>query len=425
VLEPQATLFFVLLMVAFAALVILVALSKQIVFRVLAACLAFIPAMVFGVAAVNKYYDYYQTWHSLFADLSSQGATGVQKETAAGLGSLSGATGGITPSQRQLYEEVGDTVSTTITGPKSHISRQVLIYLPPAYFEPKYAHFKFPAIELLHGSPGNPGAWIEVMNVIPTYLALLDSGQATPAVLVMPDTDGGYQYGLQCLNDPGGLQDMTYVGEEVPDAIYHLLRVQPPGNAWGIAGYSEGGFCAANIGLQEPYRYGFVGSLSGYFAPIPSQVPLHNKPGGRPIQVNDFAHNHALLLRNTPDWYILHISPNVATPQFFLAAGSENAGDVESATYFKALLSIRQTDVPLDIVQGGGHQARVWRAALTPMFKWMTPQLTQNAIMNSRPQKTAHQTKSTTVKPAGAKPKKHAAPKATVTPTPPAKRHTT
>ena len=32
------------------------------VLRIIAACLAFIPAMAFGVAAVNKYYDYYQTW---------------------------------------------------------------------------------------------------------------------------------------------------------------------------------------------------------------------------------------------------------------------------------------------------------------------------------------------------------------------------
>ena len=71
-LEPQGTLFFLLLIVAFGALVIWLVLTKQVVFRVLAACLAFIPAMVFGIAAVNKYYDYYQTWGALFSDLSGQ-----------------------------------------------------------------------------------------------------------------------------------------------------------------------------------------------------------------------------------------------------------------------------------------------------------------------------------------------------------------
>ncbi len=59
-LEPQGTLFLIFLLVAFGGLITWVALARQVVFRVAAACLAFIPAMVFGIAAVNKYYDYYR-----------------------------------------------------------------------------------------------------------------------------------------------------------------------------------------------------------------------------------------------------------------------------------------------------------------------------------------------------------------------------
>ena len=43
--EPEGTGIFLLLIVAFAALLVWVAMAKQIVFRVLAACLAFVPAM--------------------------------------------------------------------------------------------------------------------------------------------------------------------------------------------------------------------------------------------------------------------------------------------------------------------------------------------------------------------------------------------
>ena len=60
--EPQGIAFFVLLLLIFAGLLVWLAVAKQIAFRVLAACLAFIPAMLFGVAAVNRYYNYYQTW---------------------------------------------------------------------------------------------------------------------------------------------------------------------------------------------------------------------------------------------------------------------------------------------------------------------------------------------------------------------------
>ena len=71
--EPQGTGFFLLLIVVFGGLLVWVALARQLVFRVLAACLAFLPAMVFGVAAVNKFYDYYQTWGGMINDLTSQG----------------------------------------------------------------------------------------------------------------------------------------------------------------------------------------------------------------------------------------------------------------------------------------------------------------------------------------------------------------
>ena len=70
--EPQSTAFFVLLMVVFAALMCWLVLTRHLVLRVLAACLAFIPAVVFGVAAVNKYYDYYQSWNAAVTDITSQ-----------------------------------------------------------------------------------------------------------------------------------------------------------------------------------------------------------------------------------------------------------------------------------------------------------------------------------------------------------------
>ena len=52
-LGPQGTFFFLLLILAFGGLVTWLIVTKQVVFRVLAAILAFIPAMVFGIAAVN------------------------------------------------------------------------------------------------------------------------------------------------------------------------------------------------------------------------------------------------------------------------------------------------------------------------------------------------------------------------------------
>lgn len=372
-LEPQGMLFLLLLLVAFGGLIAWLVKTSQIVFRIIAAFLAFIPAMVFGIAVVNKYYDYYQTWGSLISDLSGQSAS-VPQLSAASLGQ--GTSRGLLATLGQannaaLDAQYGLLFRTTITGPRSHISRQAYIYLPPQYFSKAYATYRFPAIELLHGSPGDPASWVDVMNVIPVLLQAMAEHRASPAVLVMPNTDGGRQYALQCLNDPHGLQDMTYVGMEVPAWVAANLRVQPPGAAWGVAGYSEGGYCAANIGLQYPASFGAVGSISGYFSPTPSRIPVN----GRPVNVDVYAHDAHLQLVNSPDEYILHIPVNEIVPQFFLAAGATDSADVSAAETFRQELELRTANVPLDIVAGGGHQARVWRAALTPMFDWMTPQL--------------------------------------------------
>ena len=378
--EPQGTGLFLLLMVVFGGLLVWVALARQLVFRVLAACLAFLPAMVFGIAAVNKYYDYYQAWGGMINDLTGQGAGSIPKYAVAGAGSnkqFDKNIGRIT--SRAEDAQVGYLFQTTVTGVRSHLTRDVYVYLPPQYFQKSFRHYKFPVIELLHGSPGNPQAWVDVMAVIPTYLSLLETHPKDAAVLVMPDTDGGTRYELQCLNDPGGIQDMTFIVRDVPGAIARIARVQPPGRAWGVAGYSEGGYCAANIALQDPNGYGAAGVLSGYFAPVQSQVPAGGKPGGMPLRVNVFRGHPGLRLINTPQAYVTRVPISEVLPAFWLAAGAQDRPDVIAAETFRQLLQTRVADVPLMMVPDGGHQGSVWRAALGPMLRWMTPQLALRA----------------------------------------------
>jgi enterochelin esterase-like enzyme len=380
VFGPQGTGFFLFLLVVFGGLLVWVALAKQVVFRVLAACLAFLPAMVFGIAAVNKFYDYYQTWGGMISDLTGQGTSTIPKYAAAGVGSKNNFDKNIGRVTSQAEDaQVGYLFQTSVTDALRHITRDVYVYLPPQYFQKPYLHTKFPVIELLHGSPGNPQAWVDVMGVIPTFLNLLEVHPSDAAVLVMPDTDGGMQYGLQCLNNPGGIQDMTFVAIDVPNAIARIARVQPPGRAWGLAGYSEGGYCTANIALQLPSRWGAAGVMSGYFTPISSQVPEGNKPGAKPEQVYVFRGRPALRLLNSPQDYVTRVPVNDVLPAFWLAAGAEDASDVSAAEDFRQLLETRVANVPLVIIPGGGHQGSVWRAALVPMLSWMTPQLAATA----------------------------------------------
>jgi predicted esterase len=58
----------------------------------------------------------------------------------------------------------------------------------------------------------------------------------------------------------------------------------------GHRGYSEGGFCAANLGLKSGTQFGFSGVLSGYFVPSDSQFGHRQRPAaGRLVE---FEHAH-------------------------------------------------------------------------------------------------------------------------------------
>ena len=265
-MEPQSTGLFILLLAVFCALLAGVALAKQPVFRVLAASLAFIPAMLFGVAAVNKYYDYYQTWGAAAADLAGQGlSTASSLPSGVPVQRLTAILGEVTDSK--IAAQLGETVRLSITGRRSHIERTVYVFLPPQYFQAAYRNRRFPAIELISGYPGEPQDWINVVGIIQAYETLLRDHGVEPVALVMPDPNGSPQISLQCLNVVRGPQDATYLARDLPNYLSRTLRLQPSGRAWGIVGYSEGGYCAANLALRYPGRYGYAGVLSGYFAP--------------------------------------------------------------------------------------------------------------------------------------------------------------
>jgi enterochelin esterase-like enzyme len=374
-LEPQSTFLFIVLVIAFGALMWWMIRTRRAAVRIVAALIAFVVGVQFGILAVNRYFDYYQTWGSAIADFTNAGP--AKGPAAVSVGTVVAKSWRNALASHTIYAGLamhqGYTFQVSLAGPKSHITRDVYVYLPPQYFQARYRHYRFPVIELIHGQPGEPQDWINVVGITGVLESLVNLGRAKPAVLVMPDANGGQRVSLQCLNQAGGPQDMTYLGLDVPNAIATMgVRVQPPGPGWGIAGYSEGGYCAANMALQPQLRrkYGAAASLSGYFVPFNNQMP-----DGR--VVNPFGGNVALKRENTPIDEIETLKPGTTIPLFWLGAGKSDREDVAAAEYFWQELQIYQASVPLRLT-AGGHTMAVWRAQVPPMLEWMTDVLSRN-----------------------------------------------
>lgn len=354
---PQSYVVFVLLVVGFAGGAHLQRRAGHTAAAVTAAVMSFAVAALFGMAAVNRFYDYYQNWGEIAADLTGTHTGITTLPQLPGPGQLQQAIGGPDAARD------GRLVDLELTGRRSKISRLGLVFLPPQYFQRSYATFRFPVLELVHGSPGRPYDWVGALHVTAALTALIGRHRAAPMVLVMPDSNGGIRMrASQCLDEPLGRKTDTYLSADVPTDVLASFRVQPPGRHWGIAGYSEGGFCAANLALRHPAWYGAAASMSGYFQPLAS---------GR---ADPFAGNPVARLANDPTWLAQRYQPGAPLPAFWLMAGGSDPADILDAQTMAALLRPFEP-VRVVLVPHVRHTFAAWIPAVPKMLAWASAHL--------------------------------------------------
>ncbi len=221
--------------------------------------------MLVGVV-VNDAGNFYSSWSDLFGS----GGTGAlarphaQNQATPPAGVLtSNDTGSATRRQWPLR---GRLVSITVTGAASQLPAAAFVYLPPQYFQPRYAKASFPAIELLTGY-GHPARDLAAAGAAPdVLLGLIRRGAVPPTVLVITSAAPGTGRDTQCVDVPAGPQAATFLGTDIPLAISHTYRVAEVG--WGIGGIGEGGYCAAKLAMLESDVFYSGASIAGYYTPL-------------------------------------------------------------------------------------------------------------------------------------------------------------
>src|ERR1700759_5117917 len=222
-LGPDSRLLTVLLIAVSAALLVAAIRLRLLPVKALCGGLSIVVAMTGGIAAVNYYYGYYNTWGAMWADF--HGSTG-------NLGVISATS--------TAAVESGHIGWVDLPGRLSGYDRRGLVYLPPQYGQAQYAKMRFPVVELFHGTPGSPLAWNTVLQISRVADSLLAKHLIGPMVLVMPAINGsGHDY-QDCVNGPGTSDD-TYLTKDVRADVLAHYRVSYDPYEWGMAGYSSGG----------------------------------------------------------------------------------------------------------------------------------------------------------------------------------------
>jgi enterochelin esterase-like enzyme len=308
----------------------------------------------------NRMGPFYDTWGSLFGqDASVQmTATGGDSTGGNGSGGTSGASD-VSAQKLSFSKYNSDVLSASAVGPESRIKGDIYVWLPPQYNEPAYAHTDFPVLELLPGTPGTPKAWFGSMHADSEMKTLMSEGKVKPMILVSAKLNmfGGSR-DSGCANLPGSYQTATWLAKDVPTLIKQNFRVSGTPKSWGIAGYSAGGYCAANLTVKYPQVFHAGVTMSGYNAPD-SAVVLRDP-------ALTAANNPLLLLQKAkkqPD--IVLMAQGVTTDGTTVA---------DAKALIKALPKPGTSQVLT--LSSGGHDTRTFVREMTPMLTWMSKQIT-------------------------------------------------
>ncbi|HEY6278975.1 MAG TPA: alpha/beta hydrolase-fold protein [Streptosporangiaceae bacterium] len=139
----------------------------------------------------------------------------------------------------------------------------VYVVLPPGYAQHPRQHY--PVLYLLHGFPGYPANFLTIGGVAGAEAALVTAGRMKPVILVMPSGTRSYFADQEWANGvrPGNRWE-TFVARDLVRVVDTRYRTIRAGSGRGIAGLSEGGYAALNIGIHHPGEFGLLESWSGY-----------------------------------------------------------------------------------------------------------------------------------------------------------------
>jgi enterochelin esterase-like enzyme len=155
-----------------------------------------------------------------------------------------------------------------------HQRREYEVYVPPGYRRAAALGQRVPVFYLLHAPPGRPDGYIQAGAINVRSDVMLAHHQIRPMLLVIPYGKSGSFGNDTEWADAGAGRYEGFVMDVVRD-VDHRFATRPDRQHRAIAGLSEGGYGAINVGLHHLGEFSVVESWSGYFIQTPTAAFTH------------------------------------------------------------------------------------------------------------------------------------------------------
>ncbi|GAB3295666.1 alpha/beta hydrolase [Pseudoclavibacter terrae] len=259
---------------------------------------------------------------------------------------------------------VGERGSVPIPGTTSgFVARDAGIYLPPAALVENAP--ALPVVIMMMGYVGNPDPTI-ISDVLDQFAA--DHNGLAPIVVVADQLGGQGDVDPACADSAKYGNAETYVTTDVVNWVNANLNVIQDPKYWTVAGYSNGGGCAAKYGAKDPGTFKNIISVSG------EQYPGSETPDA--VQADIYGGDAAAFEASKPI-NIFQAAPagTYAGMTAIFTAGSEDPDFVSMATTVSNATQALGINTTLFIVQGADHGGDAVSGGLTEGFNVLYPVL--------------------------------------------------
>ncbi|MEU9021943.1 hypothetical protein [Actinomadura sp. NPDC048394] len=359
------------------------------------------------VLLVNRYFVFYATWDDLLGGTTTN-ATVKQVQPSRGAESAPAGlahrvTTELGPKRRGHQRdpaEDGRVDRLDVEGARSGLGAQAYVYLPPQYFQPRYANRRLPVVVSIAGDGSGTGTvWLRQARLADAAVAAVRAGRAQPMIYaavgaVRRFAPGPAARGVRpagCLDLPGvaGGQAETFLAQDLPLALAGTYRLPEARAGWGVTGIGTGGQCAARLAMLHSDRFTAAAALNGRFgqpaggSPADARTVVKLKagtgkaphgrtgPAPKPRPDDPYGGSEAYRLEQDLTWRLQHLPP---PPVSVLAAAPATGPDAEAAGRFAALAKppMRVDTMP---VPGAPATLRQWRDRLPAVLEWLSARL--------------------------------------------------
>ena len=248
---------------------------------------------------------------------------------------------------------VVDSIHSTVLGATVKYN----VYLPSGY---ERSQAQYPVIYLLHGLTDTYTAWDQKGGVGAIADEVIESGEAVPAVIIMPnagDPDvnnvwNGY------FNMPGWSYEDFFFNELMPTAESKYRCISDKGHR-AVMGLSMGGGGSIGYSQRHPDKFSSCYAMSPWLNSGSGRVG----PNGEKTKMfytMEAVHEHSALtfMDNADD----AVKEQLRTVAWFLDCGDDDGLLGDTFEYYKRLRFAR---IKAEFrVRNGGHTWEYWRAAL-------------------------------------------------------------